>query len=120
MIYFMRKGITYIPFLFILACAYKNNVISIEMTTEPIAQGWITTTEAATITGYSIAYTRYLGNQGFIKARKVGRDWLINQESLLAYKAQMDALGPQRHNPWREDLAQQGRGRNKSTSGGNQ
>jgi excisionase family DNA binding protein len=116
----MRKRITYISFLFILAYAYKNNVISIEMTTEPITQGWITTTEAAMITGYNAAYVRYLANQGLIEARKVGRDWLINQESLLAYKAQMDALGPQRHNPWREDLAQQGRGRNKQTSGGNQ
>jgi excisionase family DNA binding protein len=86
------------------------------MMTDPITQGWITTTEAATVTGYKAAYVRYLANQGLIEARKVGRDWLINQESLLAYKTQMDALGPQRHNPWREGLAQQGRGRNKSAN----
>jgi excisionase family DNA binding protein len=88
--------------------------------TEPVVEGWITTEQAETLTGYNQAYARRLASEGIIKARKVGRDWLINQESLLAYKAQMDALGPQRHNPWREDLVQQGRGRNKQTSGGNQ
>ena len=87
---------------------------------EPITKGWIITTEAKALTSYSAAYLRRLCNRGRVEARKVGRDWLIKRESLLAYKAQMDALGPQRHNPWRESLAQQGRGRNKQTSGGNQ
>ncbi len=87
---------------------------------EPIAEGWISTEQAETLTGYASAYLRRLANHGRVEARKVGRDWLINQESLLVYKAQMDALGDQRHNPWRKDLAQKGRGRNKSTPGGNQ
>jgi excisionase family DNA binding protein len=91
---------------------------------EPIAEGWINTEQAQVLTGYASAYLRRLANQGRVEARKVGRDWLINQESLLAYKTQMDALGDQRHNPWRKDLAQQGRGRNQptgeSTQGGNQ
>ena len=85
---------------------------------DPVVEGWITTEQAETLTGYNQAYARRLASEGIIKARKVGRDWLINLESLLAYKAQMDALGPQRHNPWRKDLARQGRGRNKQTSGG--
>jgi hypothetical protein len=80
---------------------------------EPIAEGWINIERAQTLTGYSPPYLRRLANQGHIDARKVGRDWLIDQGSLLAYKARMDALGPQRHNPWREDLARQGRGRSK-------
>jgi hypothetical protein len=87
---------------------------------EPVTEGWGTTNEARDLIGYSIAYLRQLSSHGQIQARKVGRDWLIHLESLLAYKAQMDALGPQRHNPWREDLVRQGRGRNKSTPGGNQ
>jgi excisionase family DNA binding protein len=87
---------------------------------EPIAEGWINTEQAEALAGYASAYLRRLANQGRIEARKVGRDWLINQESLLAYKHEMDSLGDQRHNPWRKDLAQRGRGRNKQTSGGNQ
>jgi hypothetical protein len=85
-----------------------------------IAEGWINTEQAKALTGYAPAYLRRLANHGCVEACKVGRDWLLNQESLLAYQRAMDDLGPQRHNPWREDLAQQGRGRNKQTSGGNQ
>jgi hypothetical protein len=49
--------------------------------------------------------------KGQIEAVEVSRDWLINRESLLAYKHQMDVLGPEKHNPWREDLTDQERGR---------
>jgi len=79
--------------------------------TEPVVEGWITTIEAEILTGYSQAYMRQLACNGKVKARKVGRDWLINRESLLAYKHQMDVLGPEKHNPWREDLTDQERGR---------
>jgi len=82
-----------------------------ETMTEPI-EGWLTTTGAAELTGYNVKYLRWLINQGRIEARKVQRDWLVNKESLLAYKARMDALGAQKHNPWREDLGE-GRGRRK-------
>jgi hypothetical protein len=57
---------------------------------------------------------RQLAQRGRVEARKVGRDWLVNRESLLAYKRAMDRLGNQKHNPWREDLADgQGRKQNK-------
>lgn len=79
--------------------------------TEPIVEGWVTTDEAEILTGYTPAYLRRLASRRRVEARKVGRDWLIHQESLLAYKTQMEALGDQRHNPWREDLVEQGRGR---------
>jgi excisionase family DNA binding protein len=85
---------------------------------EPIAEGWINTEQAEALTGYASAYLRRLANRGRVEAHKVGRDWLINQESLLAYKARMDALGNQRHNPWREDLAKCGRGRRKENGDG--
>jgi len=89
--------------------------------TEPIAEGWIDTSEAQALTRYNGTYLRRLANQGRVEACKVGRDWLINQESLLAYKREMDALGGQRHNPWRKDLAKQGRGRRgNGQSGGKQ
>ena len=65
------------------------------------ADGWITTTEAAEITGYSIAYMRQLANRGRIEARKVGRDWLIERTSLLEFKLEMDRLGPSKHDPRR-------------------
>jgi hypothetical protein len=78
---------------------------------EPISEGWINTERAQSLTGYASAYLRRLANQGRVEARKVGRDWLIEQESLLAYKREMDGLGSQRHNPWRQDLSLQGRGR---------
>lgn len=85
---------------------------------EPISEGWLTTDQARILAGYATAYLRRLAHQGRIEARKVGRDWLISQESLLAYKARMDALGTQRHNPWREELAACGLGRKRTPRGG--
>ena len=83
-------------------------------------ENWLTTKQAKELTGYTMVYLRRLANQRQVEARKVGRDWLIWRESLLAYRNRMNSLGREKHNPWREDLAQQGRGRNKPTSGGNQ
>ena len=85
--------------------------------TEQIGE-WITTNQAQALTGYSQAYMRQLARSGGVEARKVGRDWLIHRESLLAYKRAMDALGPAKHNPWRDDLADKGLGRNKEMEGG--
>jgi hypothetical protein len=78
---------------------------------EPIAEGWINTGQAQELTGYSVAYLRRLANRGDVEARKVGRDWLIWRDSLLAYKDRMERLGQAKHNPWRDDLAKHGRGR---------
>ena len=72
-------------------------------------EGWITTSEAAELTGYEQAYFRILAKHGKVAAIKVGRDWLLDRESVLAYKARMDTMGPQKHNPWREDLQTGGR-----------
>jgi len=72
-------------------------------------EGWITTIEAANLTGYTIVYIRRLARIRRVEAVKTGRDWLILRSSLLAYKARMDVLGPQKHNPWREDLQTGGR-----------
>ncbi len=77
----------------------------------PVMEGWITVQEAATLTGYTPAHIRYLTRKGKVEAQKTGRDWMILRSSLLAYRARMNTLGPQKHNPWREDLATEGRGR---------
>ncbi len=79
--------------------------------TDPLTKGWLTTDAAEALTGYAAAYLRRLAGQGRIVACKVGRDWLIWQDSLMDYQAQMMALGKQRHNPWRKDLVVQGLGR---------
>jgi excisionase family DNA binding protein len=72
-------------------------------------EGWVTTQQAAELSGYTVVYVRRLIKRGRVEAIKTGRDWLINHSSLLAYKARMDVLGPQKHNPWREDLQTGGR-----------
>ena len=74
---------------------------------EPIAAGWVNTRAAAQLTGYTVAYMRQLAihsDRSKIVARKVGRDWLIERASLLEFKAAMDRLGSDKHNPWRDDL----------------
>jgi excisionase family DNA binding protein len=71
--------------------------------------GWITTDVAVTLTGYSAAHIRRLAREGRIGTRRVGRDWLVSREDLLAHKARMDALGTDKHNPWRDDLGDGGR-----------
>ena len=70
---------------------------------------WITTSEGAELTGYSTAYVRILAGAKRIRTRRVGRDWLVSREDLLAHKAKMDSLGTDKHNPWRDDLGDGGR-----------
>ena len=79
-----------------------------------IERGWVTTQEAAEKTGYNPAYLRQLARRGLIPGARVGRDWFVNLAAALEYRRAMDALGSDKHNPWRgdrEDLAATGRGR---------
>ena len=62
---------------------------------------WITTAEAAKLTGYSIQYLRRLVRQKKVKARKWANAWMVHRAALLDYQQQMEALGPDKHNPWR-------------------
>jgi hypothetical protein len=82
-------------------------------------EGWVNTTEAAELTGYAPATIRYLARKGRVKARKISlsRSWFVERESLMDYKRRMDRLGPDKHNPWRDDL-QEGRGRRDTENGG--
>lgn len=79
---------------------------------------WITTQEAAELTGYAAAYFRQLIRAGRLVARKRGRDWFIDRAEVLAYAETMRQLGPAKHNPWRDDLGAQGRGRRQDTENG--
>ena len=75
-------------------------------------ENWVNTNEAARLTGYEAATIRYLARHGRVKARKISRDWFVEKNSLIGYKSKMDRLGSQKHNPWRDDLAEAERGRN--------
>jgi len=84
---------------------------------EPIAEGWITVSEAAEATGYHVKYLRRLARLGRIEGRKVNRGWLLNTSSLLAYKEAMIRLGGNKHDPrapWRDDLPGGGGWKDKS------
>jgi excisionase family DNA binding protein len=75
---------------------------------------WITTKEAAELTGYSMQYVRRLMRQGRVVAKKWFRDWVISKQSLVEYKKTMDKLGRARYNPWKSG----GREKEADDSGG--
>ncbi len=53
---------------------------------EVVAEGWITTAEAAQETRYTQAYCRQLAAAGRVGATKVADLWLINRKDLLEYQ----------------------------------
>lgn len=63
---------------------------------------WITTQEAARLTGYSSELFRVLARKGAIAAYKMGRDWLLSREAVLEHYKEMQALGTDKHNPHRQ------------------
>jgi excisionase family DNA binding protein len=79
---------------------------------------WITTGEAAELTGYATAYIRQLIKRGRLKAKKRGRDWFLDKAEVLAYVEKMTRLGDEKFNPWREELIEQGRGRRQDEGDG--
>ncbi len=62
---------------------------------------WITTQEAAELTGYASVTLRLFARQGKVKSMKRGRDWFLNRADVLAYVENMRRLGDTKHNPWR-------------------
>lgn len=69
------------------------------MTDTQNLEDWITTTEAARLTGYASSSFRHFILRGKLPARKLGRDWVLLRSDVEAYKAKMDLLGPDKHNP---------------------
>ena len=67
-----------------------------------IDAGWVTVGEAAQASGYSEEYIRQLARRGGFESVRLGRDWLVNLEAVLAYRREMQALGTAKHNPKRK------------------
>jgi hypothetical protein len=57
------------------------------MAEKPTKEGWLTSDQAADLVSVTTARIRQLCLSGQVICRKVGRDWLVDQESLLSYKA---------------------------------
>lgn len=47
-------------------------------------EGLLSVREAAELLGYSVQHTRHLARHGTVAATKIGRDWLIQRESVVA------------------------------------
>ena len=57
---------------------------------------WITTKQAAELSGYNAEYIRDLIRKGKIRSQKWGRDWQISRASLLAYMRAADTSSDKR------------------------
>jgi excisionase family DNA binding protein len=62
---------------------------------------WITTAEAAELTGYNLEYVRQMIRRGVVVAEKKGRDWWVDRASIKAYADKMRRLGSAKHSPYR-------------------
>lgn len=60
---------------------------------------WITTQEAAELSGYHVNYLRKLIRRGDIRGRKVSIVWLVDRPSLLEYMAQAEKSDDKRRGP---------------------
>ncbi len=59
-------------------------------------QEWLTVNEAAKLSGYNADHLRELIRDGKIKAQKFSIVWMVDRESLLAYKTKAQANGEKR------------------------
>jgi hypothetical protein len=59
-------------------------------------EGWLTVNRAVEISGYHPVHLRRLAKSGEVEAVKIGRDWLLNQKSLLSYVRKSEKLGAKR------------------------
>jgi len=64
-----------------------------------ISAGWISSQEAAKLTGYTVRYLCKLARDGRLRATKLGRDWLFERESLVKWREKMQKLGAKKHSP---------------------
>lgn len=60
---------------------------------------WISTAEAADISGYHPEYVRRLAKAGKIGAVKKGRDWWIDRDRLRDYLDAVEELGNKKFDP---------------------
>ena len=64
-----------------------------------MADEWITSAEAAELSGYHPEHLRRLVREGRIKARKFGIVWQIDRKSLLAYLEEAEKSDDRRRGP---------------------
>ena len=57
---------------------------------------WITTAEAANLSGYHLVHLRRLIRAGKIKAQKFGPTWQVDRLSLIVYVRKVEKLGAKR------------------------
>jgi excisionase family DNA binding protein len=57
---------------------------------------WLTVNQAAKLSGYNADHLRELIRDGKIKAHKFSIVWMVDRESLLAYKTKAQASGEKR------------------------
>ena len=60
---------------------------------------WITTTEAAELSGYHAEYIRELIRDGHIVAVKKGNSWWVDRKAMLAYVRAAEKFTDKRHGP---------------------
>lgn len=60
---------------------------------------WITTREAAKLSGYHPVYLRELIRDGRIRGQKFGIVWQVNRQSLLAYLQDAEKSTDKRRGP---------------------
>jgi hypothetical protein len=60
---------------------------------------WITTEEAADLSGYDAQHVRRLARLGRIGTVKKGHDWWVDHDVFRAYLEAMNTLGNKRHDP---------------------
>jgi excisionase family DNA binding protein len=63
---------------------------------------WITTKEAAELTGYTMARFRQLAKAETVEAQKRGRDWFLKKASVQEWADRMKQLGTAKHDPTRK------------------
>lgn len=61
----------------------------------------ITTRDAALLTGYTERNICKLARSGVIPAERFGRMWMLDEDAIQDYVAQMRALGQSKHTPRR-------------------
>ncbi|MFC2052847.1 helix-turn-helix domain-containing protein [Chloroflexota bacterium] len=57
---------------------------------------WLTSTEAAEISGYHVERIRELLREEKIKGRKWGQAWMISRDSLMSYVHKIEKQGARR------------------------
>ena len=59
-------------------------------------EDWLTTYEAANVSGYNPDYIRQLIRNNKVIGRKWGPSWQVSRRSLIAYQAHIEKLGEKR------------------------